>query len=123
MKSELRERPKKRKLRPQIRMVQRHGQSRQSSGVACTRLLTTFGVFDLKCVAKALDFPDRPVTLSNLSIRPCHAGHVCSFLRDRPGDTQPSHLGNQRGSFQSQFRRCAVRSTDDPAGLLKCFQN
>jgi hypothetical protein len=26
-------------------------------------------------------------TLSNLSIRPYHADHVCSFLRDRPGDT------------------------------------
>src|SRR6266566_2637223 len=74
-------------------------------------------------VAKALDFADREVTLSNLSIRLCHAEHVCSFLIDRPGDTQPSHLAKQRGSFQSQFPRCAARSTDDPAGLLKCFQN
>src|SRR5579862_7674087 len=60
---------------------------------------------------------------SGLSILPCHAEHVCSFLRVRSRDTHPSHPGKQRGSFQSQFRRCAVRSTDDPAGLLKCFQN
>jgi hypothetical protein len=46
------------------------------------------------------------------SEHPCHAEHVCFFLRDRPGETQPSHLGNQRGSFQSQFCRRAVRSTD-----------
>ncbi len=61
--------------------------------------------------------------LSNLSILRCHAEHVCSFLRDRPRDAQPSHLGQQRGSFQSQFRRCSAWPTDDPADLLKCFQN
>ena len=58
------------------------------------------------------------VTLSNLSILSCHAEHVCSFLWDRPRDAQPSHLGNKRGSLQSQSRRRAARSTDDPAGKI-----
>ena len=49
--------------------------------------------------------------------------HVCFFLMDRSGDCQPSHLGQQSGSLQSELRRCAARSPDDPAGLLECFQD
>src|SRR6202040_1071468 len=66
--------------------------------------------------------------ISKLSIFPsyglgCYTAPVCSFLMDRSGNPQPSHLGEQCGSFPTQFCRCAVRSTDDPAGLLQCFQN
>jgi hypothetical protein len=64
-----------------------------------------------------------PVLPSNLGIFLRDSGNAASLLKDRPRDTEPCHLGEQRGSFQSQFRRCAARSTDDPAGLLKCFQN
>jgi len=60
---------------------------------------------------------------SNRAILLSDPGNAGSFLRDRPRDTQPSHLGKQRGSFQSQFRRRAAWPTNDPAGLLKCFQN
>ena len=48
---------------------------------------------------------------------------VCSFLMDRSGNPQPSHPGQQGGSLQSQFGRCAAWSTDDPANLLKCVHN
>jgi hypothetical protein len=44
--------------------------------------------------------------------------HVCFFLIDRSGDPQPSHLGQQGGSLQSEFRRCAAWSTNDPAKPL-----
>src|SRR6266478_2578329 len=60
---------------------------------------------------------------SNLGIFLRDSGNAGSFLRDRPRDTQPSHLGKQRRSFQSQFGRCAAWSTDDPANLLKCVHN
>jgi hypothetical protein len=42
----------------------------------------------------------------------------CSFVMDRSGDPQPSHLGQQGGSLQSEFRRGAMWSTNDPADLL-----
>jgi hypothetical protein len=46
------------------------------------------------------------------------------FLRmDRSENPQPSHLGKQCGSFQSQFHRSAAWSTNDPADLLQCFHN
>jgi hypothetical protein len=66
--------------------------------------------------------------ISKMSIFPSYAcgsqrEHVCSFLMDRPRDAQPFHLGKESGSFQSQFCRCAARSTDDPTNLLKCFHN
>src|SRR6202040_1271416 len=66
--------------------------------------------------------------ISKLSIFPsyglgCYTATACSFLMDRSGNPQPSHLGKQRGSFQSQFGRCAPRSANDPSGLLKCFHN
>ena len=61
-------------------------------------------------------------TLQNLGIFLRNSRNAGSIPRDRPRDPQPSHPGKQRGSFQSQFRRCALWSTDDPAGLLKCFQ-
>src|SRR5258707_10113627 len=51
------------------------------------------------------------------------SGNAGSFLRDRPRDTHPPHLGQQRGSLQAKLRRRATRSADYPAGLLKCFQN
>ena len=60
---------------------------------------------------------------SNLGIFLRDAANVGPLLSCRPQDSQASHLGKQRGSFQSQFRRCAARSTDDPDGLLKCFHN
>jgi hypothetical protein len=47
----------------------------------------------------------------------------CFFLMDRSGDPQPSHLGQQRGSLQSEFRRCATWSTNGPGGLLQRFHN
>src|SRR6266478_7707196 len=49
--------------------------------------------------------------------------HVCFFLMDRSGDPQPSHLGQQGGSLQSQFGRGTAWSTNDPSGLLKRFHN
>jgi hypothetical protein len=78
----------------------------------------------LKHLWKRLSNPyrtDRPtrlhngtaVTLSNLNILSCHAEHVCSFLRDRPRDSQSSHLGEQRSSLQSQFRSCTALCRDD----------
>jgi hypothetical protein len=63
------------------------------------------------------------VTRSNLSILPCHADHVGSFLRDRSRDSQPFHSGHQRGSFQSEFGRCTAWSAHDPANLLKGFHD
>src|SRR5690349_14439906 len=73
-------------------------------------------------------FPSCTHKILELSIFPsyglgCHTARVYSLLIDRSRDPHPSHLGQQRGSFQSQFHRCAARSTNDPAGLCKCFQN
>src|SRR5882724_875910 len=67
-------------------------------------------------------------TFSKLSTLPsyglrCYTAPVYSLLKDRSENPQPSHLGKHCGSFQSQFRRCAARSTDDPAGLLQHFHN
>jgi hypothetical protein len=53
----------------------------------------------------------------------CHADHFGSVLINRPRDSQPFHFGEQRGSFQSEFDRCSVRSAHDPASLLKRFQD
>src|SRR5207248_2117483 len=64
----------------------------------------------------------RAVMLSNLSILSCHAETVCS-LRSGSQYPQSSNLGKQGGSFQSEFRRCAAWSTDDPRGLLQRFHN
>src|SRR5216684_6047928 len=66
--------------------------------------------------------------ISKLSIFPsyglrCYTAPVCSLLMDRSENPQPSHLGKQCDSFQSEFRRCAAWPTDDPAGMLKCFHN
>jgi hypothetical protein len=63
------------------------------------------------------------LTTSNLVIFLRDSGKAGSFLIDRPRDIQPSHLSQQRGSFQSQFRRCAAWSTNDPANPLQCFHN
>src|ERR1700688_1936764 len=62
-----------------------------------------------------------------LSIFPSHAcgsqsEHVCFFLKGS-GDPQPSHLGKQGGSLQSQFGCCAAWSTNDPAKPLKRFND
>jgi hypothetical protein len=46
----------------------------------------------------------------------CDAARISFFLMDRSINPKPSHLGKQRGSFQSEFRRCAAWSTNDPAG-------
>src|SRR5882757_11522699 len=40
-----------------------------------------------------------PVLPSNLSTFLRESGSAGSFLKDRPRDTEPSHLGKQRGSF------------------------
>src|ERR1700722_14564371 len=66
--------------------------------------------------------------ISKLSILPsyglgCYTKAVCSFLMNRSGNPQPSHLGKQCGSFQSQFRRSAAWSTNDPADPLQYFDN
>jgi hypothetical protein len=42
-----------------------------------------------------------PVLPSNPAIFLCDSGNAGFFLRDRPGDTQPPHLGQQGGPFQS----------------------
>jgi hypothetical protein len=59
-----------------------------------------------------------PFLLSYLGIFLRDSAIAGSFLKDRSRDPQPSHFGQQRGSFQPQFRRGTTRSTDDPAGLL-----
>src|SRR6266853_1249112 len=66
--------------------------------------------------------------ISKLSILPsyglrCYTAPVCSLLMDRSENPQPSHLGKQCGSFQSQCSRRTARSTYDPAGLLKRFHD
>ena len=61
-------------------------------------------------------------TLPSYGLR-CYTAPVYSLLKDRSENPQPSHLGQQRGSFQSEFRRCAARSTYDPPGLLQRFHN
>jgi hypothetical protein len=66
--------------------------------------------------------------ISKLSIFPsyglgCYTAPRLSFRMDRSGNPKPSHLGKQCGSFQSQFRRSAAWSTNDPADLLQYFHN
>src|SRR5258705_12470901 len=68
------------------------------------------------------------VQISKVSIFPsyglgCHNKPVCSFLRDGSRDPESFHFGKQCGSFQSEFRGCAARSTNDPADLLQRFHN
>jgi hypothetical protein len=45
----------------------------------------------------------------------CHADHFGSLLSNRSRDSQPSHPGKQRGSFQAQFGHRTVWSTYYPA--------
>jgi hypothetical protein len=49
--------------------------------------------------------------------------HVAFFLMDGSGYPQPSHLGKQGGSFQSQLGGCAAWSTNDPANPLQRFND
>src|ERR1700722_4557492 len=58
-----------------------------------------------------------------LSIFSSDAEKVCSVLRNRSRNPQPSHLGQQCGPFQSQFGGCPARSAHDPASLLKGLQD
>jgi len=57
--------------------------------------------------------------ISHLGAFPRHAENVGSVLENRTRDSQPFHLGQQCGSFQSQFGGCTAGSANDPAGLLK----
>ena len=83
-----------------------------------------YGLLDRFALADFQLYPcEAANSTSNLGIFLRDSGNAGSFLIDRSRDPHPSHLGQQRGSFQSQFRGSAARSTNDPASLLKCVHN
>src|ERR1700722_8324936 len=92
----------------------------QGSGVTCP---LGFAARAVRLLASTVIPWETANSTSNLGFLLRESGNAGSLLRGRPRDTEPSHFGKQCGSFESEFHRCTALATDDPAGLLKCFQN